>query len=137
MKTTPQPPIPQPQMPTAPPAWQPQPSFPPQLSGAPPAPYAQPPGVVVKSEEHPAGLNPFPAPSTQNTSDNIANLLSTLVKAGVVSSSSTPVGADTSAQQSSGAKDSLLPGPSAESIREYRNTVLSESINLNVLDSVA
>ena len=63
-------------------------------------------GGVRLSLLHASPDRAFPAPSTQNASDNIANLLSTLIKAGVVSSSSTP---DVSAQQPGGAEDSLLP----------------------------
>lgn len=63
---------------------------------------------------------------------NIANLLSTLLKAGVVSASGTPLGAGATAKE----EDSKLPTVDLEreSSRAYRESILAQKIKLTSSD---
>lgn len=104
-------------------------------------PYQRPPSAIkledptlnsVRANVKPVAVEPTTVPP-----DNITNLLSTLLKAGVVSASATPTGAGATAQEKATIADVPKEVDAAEAIiREYRDTILSESINLNSLDSI-
>ncbi|KAF8974458.1 hypothetical protein BDZ97DRAFT_1690202 [Flammula alnicola] len=132
VKSTAPPPIPQPPIPAAP-TWQPQPPFPPQL------PYHRPSSAVKLEESAPnpvsVDVQPPLTASVTVPPDNIANLLSTLLKAGVVSANGTPIGAGATAKEQE--MQTELPKADDEVVRDYRNTILSDTINLNSLDSVS
>ncbi|KAF8745906.1 hypothetical protein AX14_004211 [Amanita brunnescens Koide BX004] len=66
------------------------------------------------------------------SSDNIANLLSTLLKAGVVSASATPEGAGILSKDEE--KDSLTIDLERETSRDYRKFILSQKVQLSSLD---
>lgn len=138
VKSTVPPPILQPPAPSAP-AWQSQSPFPPQISQIPqvaPQSYIQP----VKIEEPPlASLSAISQP-VQPTSvtappGNIANLLSTLLKAGVLSANGTPTGAGATVKEQDAPVELQKPEATNELIREYRDKILSENVNLYSLDS--
>ncbi|GLB33916.1 putative RPR [Lyophyllum shimeji] len=133
--TAPPPPPP----PAAPPAqWQPQPIYPAQPSNQPsfpPAPSYPTDGVQV---EAPPSIVPAstatPTPAVAPPAD-IANLLSTLLKAGVVSASGTPVGAGATSKEEA-AKQQIVEndGLEREASRAYRQAILSQPIKLTTSD---
>ncbi|KAF9476504.1 hypothetical protein BDN70DRAFT_882335 [Pholiota conissans] len=133
VKSTIPPPIPQPSIPA--PTWHPQPPFPPPVS-------FQQPSAAIKVEPRTftplvADVKAVPTEPAIVPPDNIANLLSTLLKAGVVSASSTPTGAGSTATDKATIADIPKAVDSNETvIREYRDSILSEAINLNALDSI-
>ncbi|KAG6911199.1 hypothetical protein DXG01_003066 [Tephrocybe rancida] len=133
----PQPPQPQP---TAPPAhWQPQPSYmapPPQNQPHfPPHTTYQ---TNMKVEDVPApgpSSTPTPVPMMTAPPIEIANLLSTLLKAGVVSANGTPQGAGATVQEEA-ANVQLVEddGLDREASRAYREAILSQPITLSSTD---
>ncbi|KAF8165246.1 hypothetical protein B0H34DRAFT_688435 [Crassisporium funariophilum] len=126
-------PVPQPIIPAPTPSWQSQPPFPPQqLPQAVPLlqSYSQSDNVPMEFNVKPEATTGLSAPP--NPPANIANLLSTLLKAGVLSASGTPVGAGATAKE-----EAALAGvaeSSEEASRSYRNAILSVDINLNSVD---
>jgi pre-mRNA cleavage complex 2 protein Pcf11 len=72
-----------------------------------------------------------PSTSAAPPSSNIANLLSTLLKAGVVSASGTPLGAGATAKEDIKQESVDLE---RESCRAYRQAILSQQIHLNSSD---
>lgn len=142
VKSTAPPPVPQPPVPSAP-TWHSQPPFPPQISQipqvTPPLPYTQP----VKIEEQlPASLNvvppptlPVPSTSAAAPPGNIANILSSLLKSGVLSATGTPTGAGATAKEQDVPAELQKPEANDELVREYRDKILSETVNLHSLDS--
>ncbi|KAF9569307.1 hypothetical protein CPC08DRAFT_701807 [Agrocybe pediades] len=142
----PPPPPPQPLPPTVPPAWSQQPTFPPHMPPSniaststapfiPPLPVAP----VVNNAQPPAQPAQPPAPAV--TADSINNLLSTLIKAGVVSTNGTPTGAGATAKEQASPEDSAEETARTEAkdaiIRGHREAILAESVNLLTLESVA
>ncbi|TFK43432.1 hypothetical protein BDQ12DRAFT_674975 [Crucibulum laeve] len=119
--------------PSAPPApapqWQPL-----QFATPPVATYTQPdtPYPPVKMESTPsapiASSSSQPAPVVP---ENIATLLSTLLKAGVVSATGTPVGAGATAMEDSKLQSIENVDMKRDASREYKNVVLSQKIKLN------
>ena len=98
------------------------------------APY--PIGRFVKSEE--GSSQPSASSSTSPpaiSSDNIASLLSTLLKAGVVSASATPEAAGTlSKDEEKDSQSALTIDLERESSRGYRKFILSQKVQLSSLD---
>ena len=133
VKSTIPPPIPQPSIPA--PTWHPPPPFPPPVS-------FQQSSAAIKVEPPTfaplvADVKAIPTGPAIVPPDNIANLLSTLLKAGVVSASSTPTGAVSTATDKATIADIPKAVDANETvIREYRDSILSETINLNSLDSI-
>lgn len=69
------------------------------------------------------------------SSDNIANLLSTLLKAGVVSASATPEGtAASSREDEKDSQNAMTVDLERESLRSYRKYILSQKMQLTSLD---
>lgn len=147
----PPPPIPQTSIQAPPPVnWHPEPQYPPQV------PYSRPPSATVKLEDQVGNLAIPPvtvmppyasavpqiqapaAPSLPAVpSGDLTNLLSTLLKAGVVSANSTPLGAGaTVKEREASAEPEKTPDPTSESVREYRDAILAENINFNNLETV-
>ncbi|KAF9008966.1 hypothetical protein BDQ17DRAFT_90529 [Cyathus striatus] len=65
---------------------------------------------------------------------DISNLLSTLIKAGVVSASGTPVGAGSSTKQDILVEDPVIVTLKQESERKYREAILSQNAKLSSLE---
>ncbi|KAF8238784.1 hypothetical protein L208DRAFT_1387086 [Tricholoma matsutake] len=123
--------------------WQPQPSYqapqPMQLPFSPSSVqhYTQPPNLPFRADI-PDTVNPESKLSSASFSTsaappqaNIANLLSTLLKAGVVSASATPLGAGATAKE----EDTKQPSGESvdlerESCRAYRQAILSQQVQL-------
>lgn len=147
----PPPPIPQSSIQAPPPVnWHPEPQYP-------QVPYSRPSSAATKLEDAAGStvippavvIPPFaPAPTVPQIlapaaplpavpSGDLTNLLSTLLKAGVVSTSSTPVGAGpTVKERDASAESEKTPDFTSESVREYRDAILSENINFNNLETV-
>ncbi|PFH52818.1 hypothetical protein AMATHDRAFT_172853, partial [Amanita thiersii Skay4041] len=95
---------------------------------------------VIKPEQDcsiigPAASTSSSAPNMPAPQENIANLLSTLLKAGVVSVTGTPTGARSPYKD--GQKDieqSEAVDLENESLRKYRKSILSQKIQLTSLD---
>jgi pre-mRNA cleavage complex 2 protein Pcf11 len=139
VKTSAPPPIPQPpilQPPIPAPSWQTQPPFPPSLPQGVPQLYPRASTSAIKLEQQ-AVIDPQPAESASVAiaPDNIANLLSTLLKAGVVSASGTPLGAGSTVTEISAVEPSKPVDPKHEVFRAYRNNILTEMVNLSNFDS--
>lgn len=139
-KSTMPPPIPQPPpVHTPAPSWHPQPPFPPQA--VPQVVYGRP-SPAIKVEDPVFSVNAIPKaaivdPAVKVQGDHFANLLSTLLKAGVVSANATPTGAGATSKESAATAAISKSVESSEAvIREYRNVILAETVNLNSLDSV-
>jgi pre-mRNA cleavage complex 2 protein Pcf11 len=136
VKTNAPPPIPQPPIPA--PSWQTQPSFPPP----PPVPQVVPQlyplastsAVKLEQQAVISPSQPTESASVATVPDNIANLLSTLLKAGVVSASGTPLGAGSTVTEIS-AEPSKPVDQRQEAFRAYRNNILPE-ITLSNFDSI-
>ena len=130
----PAPPAPVPQSYIAPAAY----TSPPPAPSNPPTSYSQP---SLAPAFGPAALSrllppsqPAPVPSTstpQPVVPDITNLFSALVKAGVVSATSTPQGAGSSSKP-----DENMPpvDPEREASRAYRKTILSMKVKLTSSD---
>uniref|UniRef100_A0A8H8CJU9 CID domain-containing protein n=1 Tax=Psilocybe cubensis TaxID=181762 RepID=A0A8H8CJU9_PSICU len=144
--TAPPPPVPQPTVPSAP-SWHsppPPPAFLPQISQIsqvtpPPVSYVQP---VKIEEQPPASLNvvspptlPVPSTSAAPPSGNIANILSSLLKSGVLSTTGTPTGAGATAKGEDVPVETQEQVEIDEAVREYRDKILLEPINLHSLES--
>jgi len=129
----PQPPIPQPPIPA--PSWQTQPSFPSVPQGVPQL-YPHGSTSAMKLEQQ-AVIDPqrTESASVTNAPDNIANLLSTLLKAGVVSASGTPLGAGSTVTEIPAGEPSKFVDPKHDVFRAYRNSILTEAVNLSNFES--
>ncbi|KAG6869287.1 hypothetical protein C0993_000040 [Termitomyces sp. T159_Od127] len=117
-------PVLQPSAPSAP-HWQPQPPYlVPQLQSQPALPLTMYPPENVKFEDvvQPSTSSPAPA--------EITNLLTTLLKAGVVSASGTPQGAGATAHEEA-AKGQLHEDLEREASRAYREAILSQPFTLS------
>jgi len=72
---------------------------------------------------------------------NIANLLSTLLKAGVVSTNGTPIGAGATVKEQASSEEITEDAVSAQVrdavIRVHRDAILVESVNFQTLESVS
>ncbi|KAG6856339.1 hypothetical protein H0H87_005457 [Tephrocybe sp. NHM501043] len=132
---------PPPPQPLAPQHWQPQPAYTaPQmqnrLSFPPPTTFST---QNVKIEDLPQAVAP---PSTSTPVSlvtappiEIANLLSTLLKAGVVSANGTPQGAGATAhEEATSAKFDEDDAPEREASKVYRDAILSQPIKLTTTD---
>ncbi|KAL0949436.1 hypothetical protein HGRIS_009494 [Hohenbuehelia grisea] len=144
------PPPPPPAVP-APQPWSAPPTYPgsTQMPAAPAAPYGQPPShlrtysaaslgdVKVEGPSSAASLS-LPMTSTDAVAsipsvNSIQNLLSTLVKAGVVSATATPPEAGSSRQHTPTAKTEEID-LAKESARTYRKALLAQKIKLTTSD---
>jgi pre-mRNA cleavage complex 2 protein Pcf11 len=147
------PPIPQPAIQAPPPVnWHSEPQYPPQ------GPYSRPTSATVKLED-PVGNTAIPpavaippfvaAPSVPQLqapaapslpavpSGDLNNLFATLLKAGVVSANSTPIGAGaTVKEREASIEPEKTTDPTSESVREYRDAILAENIDFNNLETV-
>lgn len=130
----PQPPIPQPPIPA--PSWQTQPPFPPSVPQGVPQLYPHASTSAMKLEQQ-AVIDPQPTESASvtNAPDNIANLLSTLLKAGVVSASGTPLGAGSTVTEIPAGEPSKIVDPKHDVFRAYRNSILTEVVSLSNFES--
>ncbi|GJE84174.1 hypothetical protein PsYK624_002500 [Phanerochaete sordida] len=124
-----QPPVPQPAYPPVQPSYHSQPSYP----------AAYPP---VKAESVPASVSLLqPVASTSSAAvpaappvpANISSILSSLLKSGVLSSSSTPVGAGSSADAREGTPSADIAKDPAQ---DYRAAILAVNIKLTSADIV-
>ncbi|KAJ3515454.1 hypothetical protein NLJ89_g1743 [Agrocybe chaxingu] len=108
------------------------PPFPPQVPPQMP-PYSQPP-QVIKTEPpmEPSASQPVAPPVI--APDNIANLFSSLVSAGLISASATPSGATPTKADDVPLQVEDEKEVKATSVRDYRQAVLSETINLTTVD---
>ena len=134
-------PVPQP---TIPPAhnWSPQPPFPPQFPQgvSPPQAYPQLDSTVANViKADPVNLTPsvLPTPPPSGTSmpnppANIANILSSLLKAGVLSTSSAPASTNASARVDETSLETKEI--KNEAFDEYRNAIMLENVGINTLD---
>ncbi|KAF8663446.1 hypothetical protein AX16_001016 [Volvariella volvacea WC 439] len=98
-------------------------TYPAQGQSYPPSQHL-PPGLVGSNSSTPAAV---PGPS--KTPNNIGDLLSTLIKAGIVSATGTPNSTGASSNDNSGSAQSQR-----EASRPYRQTVISYKIALNGVD---
>ncbi|KAG6873743.1 hypothetical protein C0995_011562 [Termitomyces sp. Mi166 len=126
----PQPPVPQPPVPIAP-HWQSQPPYPvPQPQSQPQYPLAAYPSESVKVEDVAQPSTSAPAPTVAAPPIEIANLLSTLLKAGVVSTNGTPQGAGATSYEEA-TNIQLDENHEREASRAYREAILSQPIILS------
>ena len=129
-----QPPIPQPPIPA--PSWQTQPSFPPSVPQGVPQLYPHASTSAMKLEQQAViDSQPTESASVTNAPDNIANLLSTLLKAGVVSASGTPLGAGSTVTEIPAGEPSKIVDPKHDVFRAYRNSILTEVVSLSNFES--
>ncbi|KAG6854830.1 hypothetical protein C0991_012020 [Blastosporella zonata] len=132
---------PQPPQPAAPPAhWQPQVPYVAPPQNQPPFPPATYPTESVKAEA-PLPIVPVttstPAPTLTAPPIEIANLLSTLLKAGVVSANVTPQGAGATTREEAASVQLIEDdGLERDASRAYREAILSQSIKLTSTDIV-
>lgn len=146
----PPPPAPAPPV-TGPPQWQSYPSqHPPQQPPFPPTgipsypqatSYPYPYGANVKVESvasplHPSSSSSTPIPSTSSAppTTDIRSLLSSLVKAGVVSANGTPLGAGATAKEEETKAEPPAVNLERESARIYRQSILAHDIKLTTSD---
>ena len=115
-------PVPQP---TLPPVhnWSSQPPFPPHFPQGVSLPQAYPQPSTA------AIINSTPIP---NPPDNVANILSSLLKAGVLSTSGISATAKSSAKEDETSTESKETKD--EAFDEYRSAILSENVGFNTLD---
>jgi len=131
---------------TPPSQW---PSYPPQQPPFPPtgvpsypqaSSYSFPPyGANVKLESvapslPPPPSTPIPSTSTAPPTTDIASLLSSLVKAGVVTANGTPVGAGATAREEETKVEPPAINLERESARVYRQSILAQDIKLTTSD---
>ncbi|KAH0587693.1 hypothetical protein J132_00504 [Termitomyces sp. J132] len=123
------PPVPQPPVPIAP-QWQSPPPYPvPQLQSQPQYPPVTYPSESVKVEDVVLPSTSLPLPAVAAPPIEIASLLSTLLKAGVVSANGTPQGAGATAHEEA-ANIQLDENLEREASRAYREAILSQPIIL-------
>ena len=133
-------PVPQPALPPTH-NWSPQPPFPPHFPQGAPLAQAYPqmdsaaPITTDTIKADPAhsilpnstaSITPMPNPSA-----NIANILSSLLKAGVLSTSGVSSNTDSSAKENASPETKETKD---EAFDEYRNAILSVNVGLNTLD---
>jgi pre-mRNA cleavage complex 2 protein Pcf11 len=104
-------PVPQPALPN----WSSQPPFPPQFSQ-----------VAPPVLPDPSSSTPMPNPPA-----NIANILSSLLKAGVLSTSGVSANKNSSAEDETSTESKETKN---EAFDEYRSAILSQNVGLNTLD---
>ena len=131
-------PVPQP---TLPPVhnWSPQPPpFPPQFPQGIPLPQTYPQldsassTAVNMIKADPVNLTPAGGPPILNPPANIANILSSLLKAGVLSTSAASASTNPSAKQEEASTETKKTKD--EAFDEYRSAILSENVGLNSFD---
>jgi len=139
VKSSAPPPVPQPTLPATH-SWPPQPPFPPQfpqgvsLSQA----YGQLDSAANVTKADPVNLThsvlPNPPSSTPmpNPPANIANILSSLLKSGVLSTGGVPASINSSAKEDEASIE--INETKNETFDEYRSAILSENVGLNTLD---
>lgn len=112
-------------------------SYPPQSAYPPSAAYVAPKsepidlGGLLSAVQPASHASNAPPPPSAAPTNNIADLFSALVKAGVVSASGTPTGAGATAK----AEEPLTPSdPVKDAARQYRKAVLKHKIKLTSAD---